>query len=196
MGYFYSLAISFDSINDAEECLVEFKKANLLLSDFTVVDCASSIVESCYSDNKLKQYICNIRPKGMGDAETNKKLFERPYFYEIRDHIYQFLFQLQLPYNYALWEAEATDRILTDDLETDLRRDGIGGHYGLGKDEVGDPNASYFSGFGSNYYEDKRYLDGVVISESKFPRIRVECPGFEEFKSGYNWLPVKRENKR
>jgi hypothetical protein len=191
MSYTYSLGISFNTNREAQKCLMEFNNSPLVLSDSVVIDCATSVVNSCYPRNIPKQYICVISPKGMRDSKTNKKLFERPYFYEIRDLFYQFLFQLQLPFNYALWEMEGADRILTDDLATELKRNGIGGHYGLGKDELGDPNAHCFSGFGSSYYQDKRYLDGLVIAESKFPGINIEFPDFEEFKSAYNWLPVK-----
>jgi len=44
---------------------------------------------------------------------------------------------------------EGVDRILADGIVSDLKRDGIRGHYGLGENEVGNLNESYFSGFGS-----------------------------------------------
>lgn len=73
----------------------------------------------------------------MGDRQTELKLFNRPYFYEIQKAFYSFLYGLELPFNYALWEAEGADSIITSDLATDIKRDGFDKHYGFRKDEVG-----------------------------------------------------------
>gem|GEM_PF-6524935 len=42
------------------------KARPLLLSDSTLVDCASRVVKSIYLNNELKQYICSIHPNEIG----------------------------------------------------------------------------------------------------------------------------------
>lgn len=195
MGYFYSLGISFDNENIAQECISEFKRTEIKLSDSTCLECHSEISKSIYLDNVPQQYICCFHPNGMGDLNTEIKLFTRPYFYEIQKAFYSFLYSLKLPFNYALWEAEGADRIISDDLATYLKRYGYDKHYGFGKDEIGDPNASHFSGFEASYFEDKRYLDGLIMSEKKYSMIKEQFKEFEIFKDGYFWLPINKEIK-
>lgn len=193
MGYFYSLGISFDTADDAQQCCKALREQNLILSDSTIVDFDIEIQKGTFNNAK-QQYICGLFPNGMDDWKTNFKLFELPYFYEIRDQLYSFLFNYSFPFNYAHWEAEAADRLIEDVASEFLETNSLNQHHGFGKDEFGDPNASYFSKKNSDYYQNKKYWDGLVISKSKIPINSVATSSFLEFKPGYLWLPVEIKN--
>lgn len=90
------MGISFKSQELAKKC--EDKIVNLTLSDNTVVK-----LEKYISKNiKLNTYILSVYPKGM-EYGDGPKLFSYPFFEEIRNQLYEYIFNLELEFNIAFF---------------------------------------------------------------------------------------------
>lgn len=186
MGLFYSLGVIFDEKTQAESFLNDLNRQIIVLSDSTVVPTISSISLTSFRNVYEQKYVVSLFPGGLEIGRlSNKKFISKPFFYEIRDFIYHFLFVTNHEFRYALYDLEGADKLITDHLMDEILNDGIG------EIENGDKLASYcFSEKKPGYYYSKRLLDGLVISDSEYPNVQIDFPAFTEFKKGYSWLPL------
>ncbi len=186
MGYFYSLGATFNEEQDAINFKSEIDNKELILSDLTPVIISCYISKTVYNNGSPEQYVTVCTPHGLEYPFPDKKLFTVPLFYEIRDFMYDILYSSNILYNYAFYELEGADRILTDEMKFDIKE------YGIGEKNISDSSAQYCSKNAPEYYYSKRLLDGLVISELTYPMIQNDFPEFEIFKKGYYWLPIPK----
>jgi hypothetical protein len=129
-------------------------------------------------------YQVDLYPNGLQYMAAPEKLASRPYFYEIRSQLYQFVLTLDIDFNDAFFEFEGADHLKDSDVAADINLYGIGNH------EMGDQQAATLSIFEPSYYYGKRYFDGLVISEALYDRLIRDREHFVIFKPGYFWLPI------
>lgn len=184
MGAFYSLGITFDNIENAENCKSEFEKYKYYLSDNTEVGFRIFITKCDYLLNEKEQFTCGIFPLGLELPNANLKLLEGKYFYEIRTSIYTFVKDLKLSFNFAFYEFEGADFVQDNNPIFEILESGYG------KIESGEPNGYFLGLYDSSDFLPKRYLDGLVISNTICDRNLTDLKEFENFKEGYLWLKL------
>ena len=180
MGYFYSLGVNFNERELAEKCNQKVKNFEIKLTDDSIVEVNTYVYEEKLIDGKFR-YQSQIFPEGMQCSTGNRKLLSKPYFYEIRNKLYSFLYELDMEFNYAFYEFAGADCFLDEDVVEQINK------FGIGTTEK-DKNASFMGFFNVDYYLPKRHLDGLILSERMFSNIE-DKNSFEEFKNKYMWLP-------
>jgi hypothetical protein len=179
MAFIWSFGIKFKSIEEAEKA--KSKIDTIILSDGTEVGIHKGIT---YQNGNLSLKECTLdlwlhHMQVAGD----QKLLSFPYYYEIRDFYYQFLRDLEIDFNMALFEFEGADRIAHNNLIENINEDGIGAI--LNSDNCANLQVS------DTIYQSKRILDGLVVSEENLGNLKKEFSGlFVPFKPGYYWLPL------
>lgn len=184
MGYFYTMGIHFYEEQAAQNCKEQIEYLKIRLSDSTQVEKYVHILKDTLPSGR-NCYIVDIYLKGLQYMVGDKKLASKPFFYEIRSVLYNYLTSLDLAYNYAFFEFEGAERFLDEDILATLNKYGI--------DEVraeGDPNAATLADNPAEYYYPKRYLDGLVISADIYNLLTIDKSAFEVFKEEYYWLPI------
>jgi hypothetical protein len=174
MAFVWTLGIEFKSFEEAEICSAKLDK--VILSD------ASEIPLRKFNQRKnsnIQKHIIMFMPENMQFA-GNDKLISNPFFYDIFDQFYQFIFNLEMNFDVALFGLEGGDRILDDAVD-------YINEFGLGfKSNNIDGYVKDGVGLGQNYF------DGLVLSNDEFQRLRnIHRQNFEIFKPGYFWLPVR-----
>lgn len=193
MGWYYSLGIVFENENLLNDCKKTFSQI-LKLSNGTEVRMTTEVHKVEYSNNVVLQLL----PYGLSTDTFNGRdvLFKRPYFYEIRDFLYKQLLNLNINFKTALFELEAGDYLIENDIIEELNIRGIGGiTFGYSYVSGGDVNASSISGkHPPEYYIAKRYFDGLILNKKEFYRLRTNQSEFQTFKENYYWIPLKELN--
>jgi len=184
MAYSYSLGVIFNTEIQAKDFKSQFEKQKFQLNDLTDIEITIYLSNTVYDNSDYQHFAINCFVNDLSYPNGDSQLFKSQNFYRIRDLMYDFLINYKGDFNYALYELEGADKILTDEMKTELET------YGIGKTENGDKNASYCSQNAPEYYYSKRILDGLIISESIYPKIQIDFPEFTKFKKGYYWLPV------
>ena len=184
MAYSYSLGVVFNTEVQAKNFKIEFEKQKFQLKDSSEIRLHSSLRTTFYDNSANQHFAIACYVEGMTFPHVNLQLFEAQIFYSIRNLMYDFLLEYSGDFNYALYELEAADRILSEEMKPELKA------YGIGKTYSGDANASYCSGNEPKSYYSKRLLDGLIVSESIYPEIQTDFPEFPKFKNGYYWLPI------
>lgn len=191
MGWYYSLGIVFENENLVNDCKNKFSQI-LKLSNGTEVKMRTEVHKLEYSDDLVLQ----VLPYGLStdSFEGRDILFKRPYFYEIRDFLYKQLLNLNKNFKTALFELEAGDYLMGNDIiieELNVR--GIGEiAFGYSYGSNGDCNASHLSGkHPPEYYIAKRYVDGLILNKNEFDRLKINQSEFQIFKENYYWIPLK-----
>jgi hypothetical protein len=113
MAYFYDLGVSCLDESSAIEIASEFQQKTLELSN------QHSLVFECNISQKGQEWLISIYPFGMawGRPETNVELFKDKIIEETGKRVYEILQSKPgWVYYYALFQAEAHDRILEDEL--------------------------------------------------------------------------------
>jgi len=181
MAFVWSFGIKFNNIEDAEKAKTKIDK--IILSDGTEIGLYNHITYQ-NGDSSLKECTLELMLHNMQLA-GNQKLFSFPYYYEIRDFFYQFLYNLKIDFIMALFEFEGADKIAHEDIVEDINL------YGLG--EILNSNNCVDLRISDSIYQTKRILDGLVLSNEKLEDLKTEyVKSFEPFKSGYSWLPIKQ----
>ncbi len=184
MGYYYTLGINFNKRDLAEKCNQKVMNFEVKLSDNSIVEMKTYVYEEIFDNGEIR-YQSHINPKGLEYGLGHRKLFSKPYFYEIRKKLYSFLIELDLEFNYAFYEFEGADFFLNENIVDYINEFGIG-------EVKEDSNASYMLNFDLEYYLPKRQLDGLVLSEKLFNLLENKS-NFVQFKNEYMWLPLKYE---
>lgn len=187
MVFFYSLGISFNTKHEAISCREQLIQKQFILSNninLQTTTYVSKTIYSNYSDGAKEQYVIQLFIEGLGIPKTNIKLFEHQNFNELNQLIYNYIQSELNHFNYAFFEFEGADHLCLEDVVVTIKKEGIG------EVQNGDPNASYCSGIDANKFKSKRYLDGIIISESTLPKHHPNFNLFKEFKLGYYWLPL------
>ena len=176
MAVIYTLGIEFKNFEDTEKCSTKLDK--VILSDSSEIP-LQKFIEKKNDDKNGQKHIIMFMPENMQIA-GNKKLLSNPFFYDILNQFYQFIFDLEMDFEVALFGVEGGDRILDDVVEyinefgTDFKSNFIDGDV---KNSIG---------LGENYF------DGLVLSEQEFKRLDNKYRrNFQIFKPGYVWLPIK-----
>lgn len=182
MGVFYSLGITFDTIENAENCKLEFEKFDFSLSDNTKIDFRIFVTKCDYLLKEKEQFTCGIFPLGLELPNTNLKLLKGKYFYEIRTALYTFLQDLKISFNLAFYEFEGSDFLQDNNPINEILE------YGYGAIESGEPNGYFLGLYNSSDFLPKRYLDGLVISETIYKSHFTDFKEFISFKENYLWL--------
>lgn len=115
--FFYDLGVSCPDENSAIEIGNEFQHKTLLLSN------QHSLTFKCGVSPKGKEWLIGIYPFGIAweRPETNVELLKDEVIEETGKHIYETLqSNPDWVYYYALFQAEAHDRTLEDELLTEL----------------------------------------------------------------------------
>ena len=185
MGLYYSLGVIFDEKTQAESFLKDLSQQKIVLSDSTVVQAHGYLSETVFINVTEQKSVVQFFLDGLEIGSlSDKKLFSKPFFYEIRDSLYNFLLSTNYNFSHAFYELEGADKLLTDDLQSEILHDGIG------EIDIGDKNAGRCSGKSPEYFYSKRLLDGLIVSDYKYPNVQIDFPEFREFKKGYSWLPI------
>lgn len=184
MGAFYSLGITFDNIENAENCKFEFEKYKFFLSDNTEMSFRIFVLKCDYLLNGKEQFTCGIFPIGLEIPNPNLKLLKGKYFYEIRTALYNFLKDLKFSFNFAFYEFEGADFVQDNNPITEILE------HGYGKIESGEPSGYFLGLYNSLDFLQKRYLDGLVISNAICEKDLTDLKEFENFKDGYLWLQL------
>lgn len=184
MGLFYSLGVTFDSIEEAKNCKIEFEKRKIFLSDNTEINFQISVLKCGYLLNKKEQFTCGIFPIGLEIPNANLKLFKGKYFYEIRNGIYTFLQDLKLSFNFAFYEFEGADFVQCDNPIIEILQ------YGFGEIYSGEPNGSFLGLYNSSDFLPKKYLDGLIISDRICDKKFKNSKELNTFKEGYLWIKL------
>ncbi len=180
MAFIWSFGIKFKNLEDAEAVKSQIDK--IPLSDGTEVGLYKSIVYQ-NGDLSLKECTLDLFPHDMQVA-GNQKLLSFPFYYEIRDYFYQFLQNLKIDFDAALFEFEGADRIAHNDVVEDINQYGVG--------EIYNSNNHADLMVSNSIYQNKRILDGLVLSKENFEKLKDEYSNFfEPFKHEYYWLPIK-----
>lgn len=180
MAFVWSFGIKFNCLEDAEKTKSKINK--IILSDKTEIALYKGI---SYKDGDitLRECTLDLMAENMQIA-GNQKLLSFPFFYEIRDTFYQFLLDKEINFTMALFEFEGADRIAHEDIINDINQYGLGEI--LNSDNCVDLKVS------DSIYQNKRILDGLVLSKEKLEKLKKEYSElFEPFKTGYYWLPIK-----
>ena len=172
MGWYYSLGIVFNNQIDAELCCNDFKNRKIVLSNGDEVILEPDVSE--HEDNEAseeKLYILRVFIEGLGTSNTNVKLYEEPYFYEVRDFFYNYLKKLNIDFEFAHYELEAADMLM------------------------GSQTLEYiiflFENNSKSQFLSQKYVDGIVISLNNFNKLEKFKSEFQIFKENYYWLPIK-----
>lgn len=187
MGWFYSFGIVFNNNTDAELLCNDFKNKKIVLSNHDEVSLDSDVAE--HEDNETfeeKLYILRVFIEGLGTSNTNFKLYENPYFYEIRDFFYDYLKKINIDFEFAHYELEAADMLMGSEIleyiiylfESNYKS------YGVRSLEI-------ISEIDKTKFLSKRYIDGMVISLNNFNKLEKFKAEFQPFKENYFWLPIK-----
>ena len=184
MAYSYSLGVIFNTEIQAKDFKTEFERQKFQLKDLTDIGISISLNNTVYDNSDYQHFAVSCFVQGLSYPSGDSQLFEIENFYRIRDSMYDFLVNYNGDFNYALYELEGADKILTGEIKSELKT------YGIGKIESGDKNASYCSENEPQYYYSKRLSDGLIVSESVYPKVQTDFPEFTEFKKGYCWLPI------
>ncbi|MDR6404610.1 MULTISPECIES: hypothetical protein [Chryseobacterium] len=190
MGWYYSFGIIVENEKIALEYKREFPQ-NIILSNSNIVKISSYINKVVDSDH----YTIQFSPIGLGTdkAQGRDILFDKPYFYEIRDFFYKELFSLNINFKIALFELEAGDYLGENVVIEELNAKEV--HeiaYGFQYISNGDANASNISWKNPpEYYIAKRYLDGLILNKNEFDSLTKNTSEFQLFKENYYWLPIQ-----
>ena len=184
MGAFYSLGISFNNIENAENCKSQFEKYNFVLSDNTEMLFRIFILKCDYLINGKNQYVCGIFPLGLEIPNLNQKLLKGKYFYEIRNLLYDFIRNLNLDFNFAFYEFEGADFVQDNNPIDEISI------YGYGEIVSGEPVGYFLGLYNPKDFLQKRYLDGLIISNKIWNKDILNINEFETFKEGYLWLKL------
>ncbi len=184
MGYFYSLGVNFDDLETLDSFKKEIEKSYILLSNSLKVSLTFQTAENKIPNNS-NSFQLIIFPEGLQYMCGDKNFAGRPYFYEIRSKLYEFLINYEHTFNHAFFEFEGADFLIDNNIGNYINT------YGIGDIQSGDKNAASLCDFEALYYDSKRFLDGLIISESIFSSLTTDKSYFEKFKKGYYWLPVK-----
>lgn len=177
------MGINFATGHEAFECQKALEDFQIILSDFTIVQCRVHLYISEIL-NSLSPYQIDIYPEGMQYVTGNVKLATKPFFYEIRSHLYSTILNLEYNFTSAFFEFEGSDFIKDTDIAQDINL------YGIGKTQEGDRQAASLFNFEPTYYDSKRFCDGLIISEEIYNSIITDRDHFSVFKPGYFWLPL------
>ncbi|MFY8180765.1 MAG: hypothetical protein ACOVLG_03230 [Flavobacterium sp.] len=179
MAWVWSFGIKFNCLEDCEQVKATINKVTL--SDKTEIN-LSKYISYKNEDTSLKECTLHFMLENMQVA-GNQKLLSYPFYYEIRDTFYKFLLDMKVNFSEALFEFEGADRIAYDEIIDHINQHGIGEI--LNSDNSADLKVS------DTIYQNKRLLDGLVLSNEKFVRLNKEYSKFfKPFKSGYYWLPL------
>lgn len=185
MGAFYSFGITFNTLQDADNCKLLFTNHNLQLSDSTIVSSRILIGECEYMLGDKKQFVCAIFPNGLELPNANLKFLQPKYFYEIRNSFYKFLSEIDIEFNFAFFEFEAADFIQDNNPLLEFKNYE---NYYAGINE-------YFDGlYNADDFLQKKYLGGLVIAKPLIESSSLNPDEFDYFKNGYLWIPVARSN--
>jgi hypothetical protein len=172
MGLFYSLGIVFNNQTDAELLCNEFKNKKIVLSNHDEVSLKPDVSE--HEDNDTfeeKLYILRVFIEGLGTSNTILKLYEKPYFYEIRDFFYDYLKNLNIYFEFAHYELEAADMLISSEtLEYIIY---------------------LFENYSKSELLSRKYVSGMVISLDNFNKLEKFKDEFQPFKENYYWIPIK-----
>ncbi|MCS3531554.1 hypothetical protein [Chryseobacterium sp. JUb7] len=172
MGWYYSFGIVFNNQTDAGLSCNDFKNKKIVLSNHDEVSLDPDVSE--HEDNgtfEQKLYILRVFIEGLGTGNTNSKLYETPYFYEIRDFFYDYLKNLNIDFEFAHYELEAADMLMgSETLEYIIY---------------------LFENNSKSELLSKKYIDGMVISLDNFNKLEKFKDEFRTFKENYYWLPIK-----
>lgn len=183
MAFVWSCGIQFNSFKDAEKAKDKIDK--ITLSDGSIIGVYKEILckEFQFSPNHYTLCLMAHQMQIAGD----KKLLSFPYFYEVRDTFYHFIHNLDIEFNLALFEFEGADKIAFDDTFHLINNYGIG--------QILNSNTCPELRVSDTIFQEKRLLDGLVISDKMKKELKVEYSKFfEPYKKGYSWLPVKKQN--
>ena len=181
MGAFYSFGITFSTSKEADNCKSLFENYDFSLSDSTIINSRLFVNQCDYSLNNNEQFICSIFPEGLELPGANPKLLQAKYFYEIRNMFYQFLLNLNLKFNIAFFEFEGAD-FIQDNNPLLIIQDYDDYYVSINE---------YFTGlYKDEDFIQKKYLGGLVISESLDNKNNLNIDAFENFKIGYKWISI------
>jgi hypothetical protein len=184
LGAFYTFGITFSNLEYAERCKLQFQDFEIKLNDSSEVKSNIYINNCDYKIEETQQYICAIFPTGLGTNEINLKFFEAKNFYHIRDCFYKFLFELNLPFNFAFFEFEGADFLQDFNPIEELQNADLSE---IGNGEL----VGYFQGqYNPEEFLPKRFLDGLVISSSVYTISNLKIEELQPFKNGYLWLSL------
>lgn len=180
MAFVWSCGIQFNTLVDAEKAKNEI--GNITLSDGSSVELYKEII-SVDVKQETRSYTLCLMAHQMQIA-GNENLLSFPFYYEIRDFFYHFIYKLKNDFNLALFEFEGADRIAFDNVIQWINEYGLGEI--LNSDTCPDLKVS------ESVFQEKRLLDGLIISDKMRENLKEEYLNFfVPYKKGYFWLPLK-----
>ena len=182
MAFVWSFGIKFNNFEDAEKAKSLIEK--VILSDGIEIEMYKGIT---YEKGDLSQKECTLELMLHNmQISGNQKLLSYPFYYEIRDFFYQFLYDLKIDFCMALFEFEGADWIAHQKIIEYINEYGVGEI--MNSDNFIDLKVS------DTIHQNKRVFDGLVLSNEKLGKLKKEYSElFEPFKSGYYWLPIKKQ---
>jgi len=185
MSLLYDFALGFTNKEKRDRFKIVFHPTEIELSD------NSSVLLRYYNDAYPNNngWFIGVGIEGMEIPRINEKLFETPYYYEIRNFFYRHLLNIGEDFDYAFLGYEAADMFGTWDIRDDLF--GFRAYYlGDAPPVNGDSTAQYMSALKpENYYAPCAWYDGLVVSEEIY-QLTGKLPAFVPFKPGYYWKPI------
>jgi hypothetical protein len=99
MGFFFTLAINFDSLESAQLCKTEITNSSFSLSDGTPVETSLNILKN----PRLNKFQIEVYPQGLQYVTGDIKKCSPKFFYEIRKLLYSFLNTTPSVFNHAFF---------------------------------------------------------------------------------------------
>lgn len=170
MAVFYDAGFSCPTQEDAQTIALFFQDKTCVLSN------QHPLTFDCTVNFYKNEWFASVHPVGMawGSPETNIKLLKEEMIHEIGQLLYDTLQQqASWKYYYGVFQAEAHERIMEDELLVELLED-------YAKEYV--LNEAVAGSF-------ERYYTGLVLDVSLAEALNIRQV-FDAFNAHYCWIPT------